>query len=286
MRAQTAPRADLLVPLRPPAPERFGFLAHEGELLYLARHAPRGARRLRAVLAGPFGLERQLSYGTWLRWARTLAANGVEVLRFDYRATGESTGLFERFCLSDFRDDLVGCIRFLESDGGGPTLLMGLRVGALLAAEAFESGEGDALLLWDPPAGGRQALHEVLRRKLASDAAERAGGPRRTRQDFAAELMAGRRVEVEGHPWSRRLWVDAARHALRLPSRADPRPWQVVNLGSRSPTDCPAERVWAISIPRPPFWWHGPGAVADLSALFDRSLAFVRSVASARPGAA
>jgi alpha/beta superfamily hydrolase len=278
------PSAELLIPMQPSGAEEIGYLSHNGVELYFVRHRARGRQRCKALLAGPFAIERQLSYTTWVRWARALASAGFEVLRFDYRGTGESTGRFDTSCMSDWKQDLLACLDLLRDGKDAPTLLIGVRMGALLAAEAFEMGEGDGLLLWDPPATGQVALHETLRRKLASDMLEVPNGTRRTRADYVAQLTAGAQVEVEGYMWSRRLWMDSAKHSLTIPDEKERRPWKILRLSGGPRKATPSQHTLAVPVPMPPFWWHGPAVVAEVSTLFQRSLAIASEFAESVGG--
>jgi pimeloyl-ACP methyl ester carboxylesterase len=221
-------------------------------------------------MAGPFGLERQNAYLTWARFAGALAAAGFDAVRIDYRGTGESCGDFRDACLSDWVEDLASGL-----DSGRPVVVAGLRIGALVASRLFAGGRGDAMLLWDPPASGREALAETLRRRLAADLMEGTPGPRTTREAYIADLEAGNEVEVEGYPWTRRLWADACGFRLEIPGESERRPWRAFVLNRRVPEAFPPGRAESCGIPKPPFWGHAPYVVAELDELIRASLAFL-----------
>ena len=77
-------------------PRYFDFA--DGQI-YTVTHAALRPRRGTVLLCGPFGVERERAYMTLVQWARTLASRGFEVMRFDYRGHGESTGSFEDMTL-------------------------------------------------------------------------------------------------------------------------------------------------------------------------------------------
>jgi hypothetical protein len=258
----------------PPSPVQPDLLDHDGVQLYTVRHAPAGPRRGAVLLAGPMALERQTASITWRRWAERLASHGFEAWRFDYRGSGESTGAFAGACLSDWRSDLE-TVAARASRGGGPLVLVGLRVGALLAARAFADGLGDALLMWEPPPSGRDALMEVLRRRLASDYMEGITGPHATREAYVAELEAGATVEVEGYAWTERLWRDAQEHPLPMPAEDEGRPWLWLGLTRAPRKQVPAAHADRARVPKPAFWNHAPLAAPDVEELFARSVAFL-----------
>lgn len=204
--------------------EQHGYLQQAGDQLYYVLHRPTQCPVIgQVLLAGPFGPERHRSYISWVRWARHLADCGFEVLRFDYRGLGESTGQFSDMAFSEWLDDLRLCARWLSNRSGAedrPLILHGWRLGALLAARLFERDHlGDALLLWSPPPSAQQMLRNALRFRFAEDYALNDGTPRKSADDYIAEILSDKRVEVDGIAWSRRLWEQSAELTLNLPDR-------------------------------------------------------------------
>ena len=71
-----------------------------------------------------------------------------EVLRFDYRGAGESTGNFANVSFPDWMRDLNTFAELLKNRNPAvPLLMSGLGLGSLLSANIFETGIGDALPL-------------------------------------------------------------------------------------------------------------------------------------------
>lgn len=76
------------------------------------------------------------------RISRTLAGEGIAVLRFDFTGLGSSEGDFAETDFSSNVDDLLAAADFLEEEFRAPTLLVGHSLGgtaALQAATAMES---------------------------------------------------------------------------------------------------------------------------------------------------
>jgi len=238
--------------------------------LYTVTHSALRARRGRVLLCGPFAVERERAYLTLVQWARTLAANGFEVLRFDYRGNGESSGAFEDMTLTRWREDAAFCAARLSADAGGGTLvLQGVRLGALLAAELFAAGVGDGLLLWAPPSSAEALLRDTLRHNLVAQRVAQPRAPFRTREQLIAALEAGEVVNVDGYSWTRALWQDARRHPLLVPAPGERRPWHALEVaGTSAQAGLPA---------------HGEAVVADTfwksssSLLVPHSEAFFRA---------
>lgn len=196
--------------------EEPGYLEFSGVQLYTVLHrAPDPLARV--LLIGPFASERQNSYLPWVRWARYLAARGIEVLRYDYRGVGESAGRFEEMTFTEWREDVQLLAEwFANRTPALPLILHGLEIGALLATHCFETGMADALLLWSPPATANQALRSTLLRWAGLEQLLKAGAERTTAADYIRQLEQGTAVEVEGYQWSAKLWQES--FAWKLPA--------------------------------------------------------------------
>jgi len=70
------------------------------------------------------------------RISRSLARQGVAVLRFDFTGLGDSEGAFEETTFSSNVDDLVAASRFLEEELSAPSLLIGHSLGGAAVLKA------------------------------------------------------------------------------------------------------------------------------------------------------
>jgi alpha-beta hydrolase superfamily lysophospholipase len=215
-----------------------GYFEVAGAHLYTVLHQV-VVPRARVLLVGAFASERHNSYLPWIRWARYLAARQIEVLRFDYRGIGESTGLFDEMTFDIWSEDLCLLAEWLKAQSPTvPLLLHGLELGAVLAGRAFAVGIADSLLLWSPPANANLALRSTLLRWVALEQIFKVGDERKTASQYIRQLEQNTFLEVEGYAWSGRLWRDS--FAFELPSAlsseesakaAYQRPVRIVKLG-------------------------------------------------------
>ena len=195
-------------------PERAGYFSVSNAHLYTVLHNTENPIA-RVLLVGPFASERHFSYPTWVSWARYLAARQIEVLRYDYRGIGESTGSFEEMSFEDWSEDLkLLADWFANRSPSLPLILHGLELGAILAGRGFHSEIGDALLLWSPPVNANQALRSTLLRWAGLEQLHESRANRRTASEYIRQLEHGSPIEVQGYQWSSRLWNDSFRFEM------------------------------------------------------------------------
>ena len=189
--------------------EHAGYISVPGAHLYAMLHRA-ACPAARALLVGPFASERQFAYHAWVRWARYLAARGIETLRYDHRGTGESTGGFESASFEQWRADTEALAGWLARQRPElPLLLHGVELGAVLAGRCFSGGAGEALLLWSPPANANQAMRAVLRRWAGIEQLYESPENRKSASEYIRELEGGSSVEVHGYAWQSKLWRES-----------------------------------------------------------------------------
>ena len=124
-------------------------------------HIPEDQRaRGIVVLCGPLGRERANALPAMQALADRLTRAGVATLRFDYAGTGDSAGaLDDPGRVSDWLASVDQALSLARRSSSGPLVVIGLRMGALLATEAIRrSTPVDGLILWDPCISGREFL--------------------------------------------------------------------------------------------------------------------------------
>ncbi|AWJ82595.1 hypothetical protein TSH58p_00935 (plasmid) [Azospirillum sp. TSH58] len=123
---------------------------------------PAGGRR-GVVLCAPYGGEALATHRAWRGFAGALAAAGMPVLRFDYPGTGNSAGEEgDPARLEAWLGGIRAAAAHLRAVAGVEEVaLVGLRLGALLAAAAAREVGADSLVLLSPFPSGRAFLQEL-----------------------------------------------------------------------------------------------------------------------------
>ncbi len=114
------------------------------------------ARPHGVVMCYPIGQEYVRIHRTFRQLAARLAKLGYDVLRFDYRGTGDSAGESKETRLERWEADITTAIEELAAvSGGGEVHLVGLKLGASLAYRAAARRDDvQSLVLWEPVVDG------------------------------------------------------------------------------------------------------------------------------------
>jgi pimeloyl-ACP methyl ester carboxylesterase len=174
------------------------FFGEAEKALFGLYHPAAGqtSRQSGIVLCYPFGHEYMRSHRAFRQLANELSAIGFHVLRFDYYATGDSTGDSHEGSLEQWLEDIVAAIDELKDTAAVDRIsLVGLRLGAALALTAATiRNDLDAVVMWNPVVDGSTYVRELLAM------ARRDGGRVETGGAEHEETMG-----VRGFPLTRRL---------------------------------------------------------------------------------
>jgi exosortase A-associated hydrolase 2 len=266
-------------PGRPFMSEHASFLDRNGERLFTFLHLPPGPCRAGALICAPLAEEKLWSHRVLVSAARELARAGYAVLRFDFRGEGDSDRRFAESSLATRIEDARTAIdelrRHLVADG--PITVLGLRLGASIAALAALDHEGvDRLVLWEPVTDGAEYVRTILRSNLMHQMTRH----RRVVEDreaLIARLDRGESVNVEGYEFGGDLYRELS--ALRLDPRRPPatRANLLVRISGREAPPCddlqPLVEGWAgtrlESVVEEPFWREIRSFYARAGNLFD-----------------
>lgn len=126
-----------------------------GEKIFAILHRPLNRQKVPAIVICPgFAGNKCGKFRMFVNLAKELAQQGIAVLRFDYRGTGDSEGDFQDITLEGKISDTLKCLNFLASDpqvDASRLGILGRSLGgaiAILAARRFKSVK--SLALWAP----------------------------------------------------------------------------------------------------------------------------------------
>jgi uncharacterized protein len=131
--------------------------------------ASRPARRTAVLLCNPFGQEAIFAHRIFRVLAGRLTQRGFHVLRFDYYATGDSSGGCEEATLARWVEDVVSASgELVDAAGVQSVAWIGLRLGATIAALASSrlTSTLSGLVLWEPVVDGLGYLEELRQAHL------------------------------------------------------------------------------------------------------------------------
>ena len=173
------------------------------------------------VICPPFVEEKLWAHRVLVSAARTFAAQGYSVLRFDYGGTGDSDGELAEATLETTLDDVRRAVaQAREMTGRDTVALVGVRFGAAFAALVAEDApEVSHLSLWAPILEGGRYMQEMLRVNLSTQLA----AYKAVRQDRAAliALMSqGETVNVDGYELSYAMYTQCSSVTFGAGARA------------------------------------------------------------------
>ncbi len=168
-------------------------------------------------------------YGTQVLAARAFSAAGFAAVRFHYRGTGHSGGVFEDCTVDTMLEDVDAAAAYLKEQAGVPSLAFcGGRWGGFIAGLAAQGRPGAALILWEPVVDGHGYFRDIFR---ASQLSALAGGASALTVTQAVEqLQAGSVVDTLGYPIYGRLYSSASGRNLTSLAAQGARPILLVQV--------------------------------------------------------
>ena len=118
-------------------------------------HVPSGQARAGIVICPSTEAEMAQTRRREVLLARSLAARGFAVLRFQYRGSGNSYGHPSSITFSSMLDDVAAAARHLcDASGVSAVGFVGVRLGGIVAAATAGQFGPSALALWEPALDG------------------------------------------------------------------------------------------------------------------------------------
>ena len=214
------------------------------------------------VFCHPFAEEKKCAHRALVDLARGCAEAGWAALSFDMRGCGDSPGAFGDQDPDAWRQDIRAALDFLAAAIERPVGLLGLRLGATLAAQVAGEREGLAcLVMLEPVVIGERYVRDNLRRSIIKAMlTKREGGESFDAAQVTAAAGAGS-VDFDGYPVSAAMQEQLKALDLLASPPSYAGPTLVVNLGAggevpqelRELADaCP--RGDAIAVHQEPIW--------------------------------
>lgn len=164
--AKAVPRLDIV-------PRTAFYLESQGQPLFAWLHGKPDAVTVDhgVIICAPLGYEQLHAHRSLRHLADAVASANIPVLRFDWHGTGDSAGIDgDPARLEMWKANLRDAAHWMRRQLGCRRIsLIGLRMGATLAALSSGEGEVDNLVLWDPVLRGRTFVREMRAIDLTAD---------------------------------------------------------------------------------------------------------------------
>jgi len=197
------------------------------------------------VICPPFGYEAICAHRSLRVLAERASKLGIPAIRFDYGGTGDSEDLSpEADQLEAWISDIQAAAAQLRRRSGASRIaLVGIRLGALLAALASKPAEADALIMIAPVLTGRRYLGEIRTTQLAASMGRKADPEVDRHPEGGTKKSLAGRLEVSGFCMSAATTASlAACDLTRTEGMLAPRLLIVDN------ERLPSSRAWAESL--------------------------------------
>jgi len=247
----------------------------DGCRVHRVRHVPDGAARAVLVVCSPVAAEFDDDYRREVLLGRRLAAEGVLVVRFHPRGTGNSDGDPADLSFTTMLRDTAELLASARGEVDGPTGLLGTSLSALVAAQAARDARAAAVILWQPPLTGRAYFREAARSRQVLQIAEpTADGGASPILKVPDALERDGWVDIAGYAVHRRLHDSFVDVALDAPfasgTRVELLQWGRTELDPRlaavgTDWEHGGAIVTSTTIPDAETWWFrsGPLGVAE-----------------------
>ena len=172
--------------------EQAGWLTVDGERVYHVTRTPEGPVRACLTLCPAIGGEFDGGYRRQTMLSRALADVGVATRRIHYRGTGNSHMYTEAVRPTMIADATAAARDLAAGYPDASQIVLGARVGALVAAEVARAVRADHLVLWHPVTDITAYVRELSRAaKLQKVATGRDEGGEEVAATFRDDYATG-----------------------------------------------------------------------------------------------
>lgn len=151
------------------------FIGLNDNAIYACHHVAEKSTETQqvVVICPPLGHEYERCHRALKQFASMLTKVGIDVLRFDYRGTGDSAGEYHQHSFASWQQDIHQAIDFIKQRTGvNQVSIMGLRLGATLAQKvAMQRDDVDGICMWEPCLDGKELLDEWTQDQKAHEKA-------------------------------------------------------------------------------------------------------------------
>jgi len=169
------------------------------------------------LMLPPFAEEMNRSRRAMSLLAQQLATEGVAALILDLYGTGDSEGDFSDGCWSIWLDDANRALDWLIEQGFQTISVLGVRLGAILAAELASSAvvKLGNVVFWQPVISGQVVMTQFLRVFVTTSLHQSHRSEINT-DTLRNQLLSGDSIEVGGYILSPILYQDIHKKTLDL----------------------------------------------------------------------
>ena len=184
------------------------FLDGERGRIFALHVCPTTTPQAHVIFLPPFCEEMNRCRHLVADQAKRFATAGYSCLILDPYGTGDSEGELADASWEGWRTDALTGVRWCQQMYSIPTVLWGLRLGALLALDLAATYEGQftKLLLWQPVTNGKTYLTQILRARIAYLSGNAL--PPETTEQMRLTLHRGENIEVAGYVLGGKLAAD------------------------------------------------------------------------------
>lgn len=216
----------------PPTSLQGFFLPSPDGDLWITRWLPSTPPRASVLILPAFAEEMNKCRPMQALLGRRLAECGLQTIAVDLYGTGDSAGEFRDARLAIWQRNLHRVTQWATETGAPVRGLLGIRFGALLVASLLvDQATLPRVALWQPVVSGDLLVKQFLRLRVAGDLLT--GGGAETVASLAADLAAGKMLEVAGYELSPELAHAIQSLDLReiAPPNSTPLVWFEVSPG-------------------------------------------------------